>query len=333
MASTTSCSKHSISKAPEVHEHILLAALGSTILLGVALFWMLGAKRRKAVFEPRLRAIVIPTSSPDTAMVSLRRTRPAHRAVPDLFFVRLDAALAATGDRIGLTHLVATGSLVTATVVCIAAVMGTPPGLSIALAGAAALGAPILLVQFAQSRYQRRFLDCFPDALDLIVRAVRAGLPFLEAVEIAARDVHGPVGIEFERMLGEIRIGVEMGEALQHATARVRVPDFRFFVVSLLVQRQTGGGIAETLANLSGIIRQRRALRIKARALTAEATASAALVATMPFIAGLGLFFINREVMSILFIDPRGRFMLGFAIVSLLLGIAVMKAMIIRSLR
>jgi tight adherence protein B len=316
-----------------VHGQILLVALGSTILLGAALFWMLRAERRKAVFEPRLRAIAMPTSRPDGAIVSLRRTRPERAGMPDVLFARLDAALAATGGRIGLAHLVATGSIVAAMVGCVAAVMGIPPSLFTALTGAAALGAPVLLVRFAQRRNQRRFLHFFPDALDVIVRAVRAGLPFLEAIEVAARDIRGPVGIEFERMLGEIHIGVDMGEALHHAAERIRVPDFRFFVVSFLVQRQTGGGIAETLANLSGIIRQRRALRIKARALTAEATASAALVATMPFIAGLGLFFINREVMSILFVDPRGRFMLGFAIVSLLLGIAVMKALISRSLR
>jgi tight adherence protein B len=134
-------------------------------------------------------------------------------------------------------------------------------------------------------------------------------------------------------MLGEVRIGVELEEALQRAAERIRVPDFRFFVASLLIQRRTGGGIAETLANLSAIIRQRRAVRVKARALTAEATASTGLVATMPFVAGLGLFIINSEVMSVLFVDPRGRLMLVIAAVSLLSGIAVMKAIIRRALR
>jgi Flp pilus assembly protein TadB len=252
--------------------------------------------------------------------------------MPDVF-ARLDAALATTGDRIRPAHLVVAGILAAAIVGCGAAVMPIPASLSIALAGSASLGAPVLLVQFARTRNQRQFLRSFPDALDLMVRAVRAGLPIIDAIELAARDVRGPVGIEFERMLGEIRIGFELEDALQRASERLRVSDFHFFVVSLLVQRRTGGGIAETLANLSVIIRQRRALRMKARALTAEATASAAIVATMPFIAGLGLFLVNREVMSILFADPRGRFMLGVAIVSMLLGITVMKAMISKSLR
>ena len=232
-----------------------------------------------------------------------------------------------------MAHLVAAGSLAAAIVGCVAGIMRTPAGLSIVLAGAAALYAPFLLVRFVQRRYQRQFLDSFPDALDLIVRAVRAGLPILEAIEAAASDVRGAVSTEFERMLGETRIGVELEDALQDAAERIRVPDFRFFVASLLIQRRTGGGIAETLANLSTIIRQRRAVRIKARALTAETKASTGIVATMPFVAALGLFVINPQVMSALFVDPRGRFMLGIAVVSLLLGIAVMKAMISRSLR
>src|SRR5689334_5126096 len=100
-----------------------------------------------------------------------------------------------------------------------------------------------------------------------------------------------------------------------------------------LLQRQTGGGIAETLSNLGGIIRQRKALRMKARALTAEAQASAALVATTPFVAGVGLFLINRDLITVLFFDPRGRFMLGIAVASLLTGIAGMRALIKRYLR
>src|SRR6516162_5400089 len=134
-------------------------------------------------------------------------------------------------------------------------------------------------------------------------------------------------------MLDEMRVGKEMEEALQHAADRIRVPDFQFFVVSLLLQRQTGGGIAETLTNLSTIIRQRRALRRKARALTAEAQASAAVVATAPFIAGGGLFLIDRNLVSVLVTDPRGRFMLGIAAACLLTGIATMRVMIKKNLR
>jgi tight adherence protein B len=184
-----------------------------------------------------------------------------------------------------------------------------------------------------KSRYQRQFLDIFPDALDLIVRAVKAGLPAPEAIELASRESRPPVGTEFARMLDELRIGTDTEDVLQRAAERIGVPDFQFFVVSLLLQRQTGGGIAETLANLSTIIRQRKALRQKARALSAEAQASAAIVATTSFIAGVGLFLVNRQLMSTLFIDPRGRFMLGLAIAGLLSGVVAMRALIQRNLR
>jgi tight adherence protein B len=207
------------------------------------------------------------------------------------------------------------------------------PILAIVLGGAAAAGAPALLLRFAQRRYQRKFLEIFPDALDLIVRAVRSGLPAPEAIELVTHEVRPPVGTEFRQILNELRIGTEMEEALQRAADRIRLPDFQFFAVSLVLQRQTGGGIAETLSNLSGIIRQRKAVRMKARALTAEAQASAAIIAATPFVAGVGLFLINRDFTSVLFIDPRGRFLLGIAVASLLTGLATMRALIKKNLR
>jgi Flp pilus assembly protein TadB len=316
-----------------MYQQILLAALGSTFLFGVALVRTLRAERRRAAIEPRLKAISMASSNAESVVVSLRRSLPQRRALPAALLARLDSALAATGGRIGIPHLAVTAILADAMIGFAATVTQTPPALTIALIGAALVGAPALLLRIAQSRNQRRFLDIFPDALDLIVRAVRGGLPVLEAIELAAREIRTPVAVEFERMLGEIRIGVEMEDAFQHAADRIRVPDFRFFVVSLLLQRRTGGSIAETLSNLSAIIRQRKALRMKARALTAESMASTVVIAIMPFVAGVGLFLINREMISILFVDPRGRFMLGVAVVSLLFGIVVMKAMIRKSLR
>ena len=312
---------------------LLAAVIGLTVLLGAVLFQVLRTERRRATLELRLKAIATATPSADRLVMSLRRTRPQRRLLPALLLASLDPALLAAGNRIGLLHLAATGIIAVSMVGLTAAVIQLRPALAITLAGAGAVGAPVLLLRLAQSRYQRQFLDIFPDALDLIVRAVRAGLPAPEAIELAAREVRTPVGSEFRRMLSEMRIGVEMEDALQDAADRIRVPDFRFFVVSLLLQRRTGGGIAETLSTLSTIIRQRKAVRLKARALTAEATASATVVATLPFVAGIGLFLVNRELMSVLFVDPRGRQMLGIACIGLLLGIAAMKAIIKSTLR
>jgi len=317
-----------------LHQQLFLASLGSALLLGGALlFQVLRTARRKTSLEPRLRAFTTGTPSTHLVMPSLRRALPRRRTLRTTLSLRIDASLAATGNKIGIPHLLVAAILADVAICFAAAITRTPPPLALASAGAAALGVPTLLVRSAQKRNQRRFLDLFPDALDLIVRAVKAGLPVLDAIELTAREIDAPIGMEFDRILGEIQVGVEIEDALQQAAARIRVPDFRFFVVSVMLQRQTGGGVAEILSGLSTIIRQRKALRTKARALTAEATASTALIAAMPFIAGAGLFLINRDLMSVLFIDPRGRFMLGIAIGCLCFGILVMQAIIRRSLR
>src|SRR5205823_13677612 len=145
------------------------------------------------------------------------------------------------------------------------------------------------------------------------------GLPAVEAMEVAAREIPPPVGIEFLRTLEEARLGIDIGEALQHTAERIRVPDFRFYVVALALQRRTGGALAETLGNLSNIIRRRKEVRLKARALSAEAKASAFVLALLPFVVGAILFTLNYSLMSILFDDPRGRFMMGAAFLSLLI--------------
>ena len=332
-ASERNCPLHLISGELDLHPHLLFASLGSALLLGGTLLQALRGARRKASLELRLRSLT--TATPNTHLVvpSVRRALPRRRTLPTGLLNRLDASLAATGNQIGLFHLVAVAILAAVTIAFASTVTQIPPPLAIALSGAAAFGGPALLVRLAQNRHQRRFLEVFPDALDLIVRAVRAGLPVLEAIELTAREITAPVGMEFGRMLGEIQIGVDIEDALQRAADRIRVPDFRFFVVSLVLQRQTGGGIAETLSGLSTIIRQRKALRTKARALTAEAKASTAVVAAMPFIAAAGLFLINRDMVSVLFVDPRGRFMLGVAMGAVFVGIVVMKAIIRRNLR
>jgi tight adherence protein B len=257
----------------------------------------------------------------------------AFVSLPAGLWSRLEAAFAAAGNRVGLPQLVLTGIAAAAVIGSAARFLGFNSMLVIGLGGAAAVAAPRFLLRFARLRYQRRFVDVFPDAIDLIVRAVKAGLPALDAIDLAAREVADPVGTEFQKVLDETRIGVSMADALKHAADRIRVPDFRFFVASIVLQRRTGGGLAETLANLSTLIRQRRALRLKARALTAESKASAALISIMPFVAGAGLYLVKPDMMALLFADHRGRVMLGVAIASVLLGIATMSAIIRRTLR
>jgi tight adherence protein B len=315
-----------------------LAVLGAVILLGAAAFAVRRADRRRESRQQRLRAVVAAGPSVEEPTLSLRR--PLSRAgIRDFFLLsalwaRLEAELAAAGNWIGLPHLVVAGvGAAGATVLFTEKVMGLNPALVVLLGGAAAVATPVVLLRLIQSRYQNKFLLPFPDALDLMCRAVRAGLPVVDAIEVAAREVPAPVGGELHRTIEEMRIGVDIDEAMQHTADRIRVPDFRFFAVALKLQRRTGGGLAETLANLSNIIRRRKEIRLKARALTAESKASAAVLAALPFAVGALLFFLNPALMSVLFHDPRGRYMLGMAFLSLAIGVAVMAVIIRKSLR
>jgi tight adherence protein B len=212
-------------------------------------------------------------------------------------------------------------------------VMGLAPPPVIGLAAAAGLAVPMWLVRNAQRRFQQRFLDIFPDALDLIVRAVKAGLPVLDAMGVAAGEIPAPVGSELRHALDQMRIGVDMEVALQQSADRIRVPDFWFFVVSLALQRRTGGGLAETLANLSALIRRRKEVRVRTRALTSESKASTIILGALPVLVTLALYLLSRDSMSSLFSDPRGRFLLGLAVILLLTGILTMAAMVKRIMR
>jgi tight adherence protein B len=317
---------------------IVFFVLGGVVLVGVALMASMRADRRRESRQQRLRAVVAVGPSEEEPVLLLRR--PLSRAgVRDLFLLSalwtwLDSAFAAAGNRIGLPHLAVTGlAAAGATVLFAERVMGFNPVLVGLLGAAAAVAAPAVLLRLLQSRYQTKFLDPFPDALDLMCRAVRAGLPVFDAIEVAAREVAVPVADELHRTIEEMRIGVDIDEAMRHTADRIRVPDFRFFAVALKLQRRTGGALAETLTNLSSVIRRRKEIRLKTRALTAESKASATVLGVLPFAIGALLFLLNPQMMSVLFNDPRGRFMLGMAILSLAVGVAVMAVIISKSLR
>lgn len=322
-------------------ESILIIVLCASLSAAAALFTLLRAETRREVRQARLQAIMAGTATPADSGLGLNLRRPTIQRgtkgfspLPGRLRAWLDGELEAAGRRIGILPLIMVGGIAAAVVISFAhLLLGLDPGLAIALAAAAAVTVPPFLLRFEQRRYQNRFLAAFPDALDLVGRAVKAGLPVFDAMEVAAREIPAPVGSEFRRTLEEVHIGVDIDEALRHTAERIRIPDFHFYMVALVLQRRTGGSLAETLANLSAIIRRRKELRLKVRALTAESKASVIVLSVLPFVTAAGMMVMNRDLMSTLLTDPRGRFMIGMAIVSLACGIVVMARMIKRSLR
>ena len=167
-----------------------------------------------------------------------------------------------------------------------------------------------------------------PEALDLIVRGIRSGLPATEALKTIADEVDDPVGTEFRQVTDQMRIGVALDEAMWSAARRLGIAEFNFLVISLSIQQETGGNLAEILEKLSDMVRRREQMRLKVKAMSSEARASAMIIGSLPFIMCALISFVNPGYMSVLFTDPRGWVMIGIGLTSLLIGVAVMAKMI-----
>jgi tight adherence protein B len=314
---------------------IVLLLFAISIASGLMLWWVRRSDRRRQFVQQRLHTITVGKDETEPALRLSRVPTPAAVfQLPRKFRARLDTAFEATGSRIGLLHLIIAGLIAAIIVIGFSSrILGLPLIYATLLGSLGAVVAPVFLLRIAQSRYRNHFFDVFPDVLDLVRRAVKAGLPVNEALASAGREIADPVGSELRRTLDQVQIGVPMIDALQQTSNRVRVADFRFLVVALSMQQKTGGSLAETLANLSAVIRARKALRLKARALSAEAKASAAVLAVLPFVVGGAMYLMNGDLMLSLFVDPRGRLMVGVAFLSLVTGLTTMAVMVKRAVR
>jgi tight adherence protein B len=307
------------------------------VLTGLVLLVVVRNDRRQQFVQQRLDKLTAGKDDQEPEPSLVRKLHNAPGAIfqlPRKFRAMLNTALEAAGNRIGPLHLLIAGLISAILVIAFTSrLLALSSGLVIPLGLMAAAAGPVVLLRLAQASYRKKFLDVFPDALDLIRRAVKAGLPVNEALAVAGREIADPVGSELRRALEQVQIGVHMNDALQETANRIRVADFRFLVVALILQQRTGGSLAETLANLSGVIRARKALRQKARALSAEAKASAAVLAILPFVVGGLMYVINRDLAMALIENPRGRFMVGVAFLSLVTGLTTMAVIVRRALR
>ncbi len=173
-----------------------------------------------------------------------------------------------------------------------------------------------------------KFTEQFPEAIDLIVRGLRAGLPVTESIHAVAKEMQAPIATEFGMIADEIKLGKTMDEALWSTAKRLDTPDFKFFVISLSVQQETGGNLAETLSNLTEILRGRTKLKLKIRAMISEGKASAYIIGSLPFIMCGLLSAMNYEYMSVMFTDPRGQIALVGAAIWMGIGVFILAKMI-----
>ena len=166
-------------------------------------------------------------------------------------------------------------------------------------------GLPHMVVNFLVGRRIKNFTTNFPDAIELLVRGLKSGMPVSETLSVIAKEIAGPVGEEFKLVVEKIKIGKSMEDALQETADRLGTAEFQFFVITLAIQRETGGNFAETLANLADVLRKRAQMKLKIRAMSSESKASAYIVGSLPFFVSGMIWTINQEYLEGFFHEPR----------------------------
>jgi tight adherence protein B len=178
------------------------------------------------------------------------------------------------------------------------------------------------------NRRNAKLLEQFPDALNTIVRCVRVGIPMGEALRSVARDAPEPTKTEFDILADKVSIGIPLDVALRELSLRIKLTEYQFFATALTLQSRSGGGITQTLETLADVIRKRVGLKARGYALTAEARTSAMILAVLPFVAGGGIFVMQRQYIVLLFNTSAGEAILGAAVLLMGIGMGVIQFMI-----
>ncbi|HLL31683.1 MAG TPA: type II secretion system F family protein [Allosphingosinicella sp.] len=232
----------------------------------------------------------------------------------------------------GRTWSLAQYGLVTLGIVLVVSTLlifkGLPLLLALMVGILAGVGLPHFIVGKLIKRRVGHFTARFPDAIELMVRGLRSGLPISETLGIVADEIPGAIGDEFRTVSDKMKIGRTMETALQDVADRLGTPEFQFFVITLAIQRETGGNLAETLANLAEVLRKRAQMKLKIKAMSSESKASAWIVGSLPFIVFVLIWFINGSYMQTFFTDERLMIAGAGGLVWMGIGVFIMAKMV-----
>jgi tight adherence protein B len=196
------------------------------------------------------------------------------------------------------------------------------------LAFAAGFGLPRWALSFLKKRREKNFLKALPDAVDVIVRGIKAGLPLFESIKVVAADSPEPLRGEFLAIIETQAIGMPLGEACARLFERMPVPEANFFGIVIAIQQKSGGNLSEALGNLSKVLRDRKKMAEKIQAMSMEAKASAGIIGSLPPIVMLLVYLSTPQYISLLWTHPTGQMMLVGCVIWMSAGIFVMKRMI-----
>jgi tight adherence protein B len=227
----------------------------------------------------------------------------ASTLIPKPALMRKRLEMTGKGISLGKYAMICIGVVLLVTIAF--AFRGAPLALSLLLGLFFGIGGPHFVIGKMIKRRIKKFNSNFPDAIELMVRGLRSGLPITETLGIVASEIQGPVGVEFRMVADKMKIGRTMEAALQDTADRLGTPEFQFFVITLAIQRETGGNLAETLSNLADVLRKRAQMKLKIRAMSSESKASAYIVGALPFVVFTLVYMINPKYMGGFFTDQR----------------------------
>jgi tight adherence protein B len=288
-------------------------------------------KRRLQFVGERAKGIATPEAAATRSLARRQSATPNIDRIARRWLPQRDA-LAARLEKtgypisIGQYALSMMGIAVVATIAFgVATRIGFLPSLLVGAFIATAL--PHLVIGRLIKRRVGAFIAHFPEAIDLMVRALRSGLPITEAITSAGHEIADPVGHELRMVEGGMRLGRDLDSLLWDIARRIDTPEFRFFIIALSVQRETGGNLAETLANLSDVLRKRRQMRAKVRAMASETRATTMILGGLPVVVIGLLLYVSPDYLKPLYTDVRGVMLDVVALAMLTTGVTVMTKM------
>lgn len=310
---------------------VVLVFIALMLLMeGLYLFWRSHRSQNARQLQRRLQSLQ--QARGDSKQINVLRER-AMSDVPTLQRTlarlrsarQLDELIQQAGVNWSVSRLLLTSAACGAVALMMSSQLARLPGLPALGVGAAGALLPWFYLRHQRSRRLKQIERQLPEALDLITRALRAGHTFPIGMHMIAEEMQGPIADEFRLVHDEISFGASLEQALTHLSERVPITDLRYFVVSVLIQRESGGNLAEILGNLSRLIRERFKLLSRVRVLSADGRLSGWIIGLMPFALAGAFNLINPKFISTLWTDP-----IGIAIVKYMLGLMAVGALMLR---
>lgn len=324
--------------------NVLLAALGAGVMLSTTLILYFAlapvmqararVKRRidmiqsqGAVHGVGVRTVAERSGRKKDIQSRLRNAEDAKKKEKSRL-VRYRRDLKQAGLSITLKQFFLICSALAPTAAAVYLAMGYPPIGAPLVALTVGFGVPRFVVRWLGKRRVKKFTTLFANAVDVIVRGIRSGLPVGECLNIIARESPEPVAGVFREIVEAQRLGLGLDQALERAEELMPTAEMKFFNIVLGIQQQTGGNLAETLSNLSSILRARKKMGDKVKALSSEARSSAMIIGSLPFIMTMLLWLVSPEYIALLFTDDMGKVMIMSGLAWMGIGVFVMKQMV-----